>query len=71
MRTLKPKNRYQAMQLACDVKAEILVWDEDEDGGNTKQGVNRLTTRQSRAQSATQYAMGLGSLPSGPSQNIS
>lgn len=38
VRTLKLKNRYQAMQMARDIEAELLSWKEDEDGGSIKQG---------------------------------
>lgn len=59
VRTLKPKNRYQAMQLARDIEAELMP-DEDDDEVRGKKGVYGLYTRQPKSYSAVKWTTGLG-----------
>lgn len=58
VRTLKPRNNYQAMHLARDIEAELQIWDEVEDDDMGKSGNFRSYSRRPEFQSGMRNAMG-------------
>lgn len=59
VKTMRPKNRYQAMQLARNIEMELWSWEEDDEGGPNKSNVFGLPNRQPKAQLSMKYPAGL------------
>lgn len=60
VRTLRPKNRYQAMQVACDVEIELWPEEDDADRNDNRPNVVGPFPRQPRVQSRSRWVVGLG-----------
>lgn len=60
VRTLKPKDRYQAMQLARDIEAELNPDEDDDEHTEGRRGAYGLLSRMSRSVVGLKGNMGLG-----------